>query len=98
MGPLVAATDEERVARPAHLQQAEGDFDPLSLDTSAARAFGRVGAAPRRSGPKMRARACDEMIAATALAHQLPVYTCSPDDFAGIDGLDVVAVPVPGKK
>ena len=35
------------------------------------------------------------MIAATALAHALPVYTCNPADFAGIDGLDVGAVPVP---
>jgi hypothetical protein len=35
------------------------------------------------------------MIAATALANGLPLYTCNPKDFAGIDGLTVVAVPVP---
>jgi predicted nucleic acid-binding protein len=35
------------------------------------------------------------MIAATALAHALPLYTCNPGDFAGIEGLDVVTVPVP---
>ena len=35
------------------------------------------------------------MIAATALAHGLPVYTCNPDDFLGIDELEVVVVPVP---
>ncbi len=35
------------------------------------------------------------MIAAIALANDLPVYTCNPDDFVGIDGLSVVAVPVP---
>jgi predicted nucleic acid-binding protein len=35
------------------------------------------------------------MIAATALANDLPLYTCNPVDFAGIDGLDVTAVPVP---
>jgi tRNA(fMet)-specific endonuclease VapC len=34
-------------------------------------------------------------IAATALANDLPVYTCNPDDFSGIDDLDVIAVPVP---
>jgi hypothetical protein len=28
-------------------------------------------------------------------ANDLPVYTCHPDDFSGIDGLEVVAVPVP---
>jgi len=98
VGPLVAATDEERVARQAHLQQAEADFDPLPFDARAARSFGRVAAALRRSGRKTRARTYDAMIAATALAHQLPVYTCNPDDFTGIDGLDVVAVPVPGVK
>jgi predicted nucleic acid-binding protein len=35
------------------------------------------------------------MIAATALAHSLPVYTCNPSDFSGIDGLTVMPVPVP---
>lgn len=35
------------------------------------------------------------MIAATALANDLPVYTCNPTDFSDIDGLDVIAVPVP---
>ena len=44
----------------------------------------------------MKPRAYDVMIAATALANGLPLYTCNPKDFAGIDGLTVVAVPVPG--
>jgi predicted nucleic acid-binding protein len=35
------------------------------------------------------------MIAATALADDLPVYTCNPTDFSGIDGLEVIAVSVP---
>jgi predicted nucleic acid-binding protein len=35
------------------------------------------------------------MIAATALALDLPVHTCNPKDFGGIDGLEVVAVPHP---
>ncbi len=95
VGPLVAATDRERAARQAHLQQAESDFDALPFDASAARAFGRVAASLRQSGRKTAARSYDAMIAATALAHALPVYTCNPDDFAGIDGLEVMAVPVP---
>lgn len=95
VGPLVASTDAERAARQAHLQQAEADFDPLPFDAQAARAFGRVAASLRRSGRKVNARAYDAMIAATALANGLPVYTCNPNDFAGIEGLDVVSVPVP---
>lgn len=94
VGPLIAATEEERVARQAHVQQAEADFDPLPFDASSARAFGRVAASLRRAGRKSAARAYDAMIAATALAHSLPVYTCNPDDFSGIEGLDVVSVPV----
>lgn len=95
VGPLVATSDEERAARQAHLQQAEADFEPLPFDARAARTFGHVAASLRRAGRKARARAYDAMIAATALAHDLPVYTCNPDDFAGIDGLDVVPVAVP---
>jgi len=95
VGPLVAEGQSETAARQAHLQQAEADFSPLPFDADAARAFGRVAAALRSSGRKATARTYDAMIAATALANELPVYTCNPDDFAGIDGLDVVPVPVP---
>ena len=95
VGPLVAGDELERAARQAHLQQAEADFDPIPFDVSAARAFGRVAASLRRSGRKPAARAYDAMIAATAVAHDLPVYTCNPADFAGIEALDVVAVPRP---
>jgi tRNA(fMet)-specific endonuclease VapC len=96
VGPLVAADEGERARRQAHLQQAEADFVPLPFDAAAARAFGGVASSLRRSGRKTAARAYDAMIAATALANGLPVYTCNPGDFDGIDGLEVVAVPVPG--
>jgi hypothetical protein len=95
VGPLVARDEPERAARQAHLQQAESDFDPLPFDAAAARAFGQVAASLRRAGRKPAARAYDAMIAATALAVGLPLYTCNPDDFAGIDGLHVIHVPTP---
>jgi tRNA(fMet)-specific endonuclease VapC len=95
VGPLVARSDQERAARQAHLQQAETDFDAIPFDAAAARAFGQVAASLRRSGRKTAARAYDAMIAATAVANGLPVYTCNPSDFAGIDGLNVVAIPHP---
>ena len=95
VGPLVAGSEEERVARQAHLQQAEVDFEPLPFDAAAARAFGGVAASLRRSGRKTAARAYYAMIAAVAVANDLALYTCNPDDFAGIDGLSVIPVPHP---
>ncbi len=95
VGPLVASSDAQRAARLAQLQQAEADFDPLPFDADAARAFGQVAASMRRSGRKASARAYDAMIAAIALANGLPLYTSNAQDFAGIEGLTVVAIPHP---
>ncbi len=95
VGPLVATTERERAARQAHLQQAEADFEPISFGAAAARAFGQVAAELRRSGRKTSARAYDALIAATAIANGLPLYTVNPDDYVGIGGLKVVAVAHP---
>jgi tRNA(fMet)-specific endonuclease VapC len=95
VGPLVTRHDDERARRQAHLQQAEADFVPLPFDAEAARAFGSVAASLRNSGRKAKARDYDAMIAAIAIANDLPVYTCNPRAFDGIDRLKVVAVPVP---
>ena len=98
VGPLVAKDEHERAARQARLQQAEADFEPLPFDAQAARSFGSVAASLRRSGRKVQARAFDAMIAATAIANDLPVYTVNPTDFAGIVGLDLRAVPHPEER
>ena len=95
VGPLVATSERERANRQAVLQQAEADFDPLPFDAAAARAFGRVAAALRRTGRKPQARAYDAMIAAVAVARSLPLYTSNPNDFHSIDGLTVIPVPLP---
>jgi tRNA(fMet)-specific endonuclease VapC len=94
VGPLVTDDDRERAARQAHLQQAETDFDPIPFDAPAARAFGRVAASLRKAGRKPAARAYDAMIAAIAIANALPLFTCNPKNFAGIEELVVVPVPV----
>jgi tRNA(fMet)-specific endonuclease VapC len=94
VGPLVAS-GAERARRLARLQKAESDFDPLPFDADAARAFGTVASSHRRRGRKTSSRAYDAMIAAVALANGLPLYTCNPRDFEGIDGLEVVAVEAP---
>ena len=69
-------------------------FDPLPVDADVARAYGRVYAMVAASGRKARGRrTVDLLIAATALAANLPLYTRNPDDFAGLsDLLDVVPI------
>lgn len=89
VGPLVATTAQERGARQAVLQQAEADFQPLPFDADAARAFGRVAASLRAGGRKVKACSYDAMIAATAIANDLPLFTVNPNDFSGIDELDL---------
>jgi hypothetical protein len=95
VGPLVARDDVDRAARQAQLQQAEADFDPIPFDAAAARSFGRVAAELREAGRKPQARAYDALIAATALANDLPLFTVNPGDFAGIAALVLVDIPHP---
>jgi tRNA(fMet)-specific endonuclease VapC len=95
VGPHVARTARERVARQAHLQQAESDFEAIPFGPEAGRAFGRVAASLRAAGRKPKARAYDALVAASALAEDVPIYSCNPDDFEGIEGLVVRAVPHP---
>jgi hypothetical protein len=97
VGPLVATEVAERASRIAQVQQAEADFQPIPFDAAAARAFGPVAADLRASGRKTTARAFDAMIAAIAVANGLPLYTCNASDFAGIGGLEVVAVAHPDR-
>lgn len=97
VGPLVAADPTESAARQAHLQQAENDFDAIPFDAAAARAFGTIAAGLRSAGRKRAARAYDALIAATAIANSLPLYTCNPDDFNAIAALDVRPVPHPDR-
>jgi len=95
VGPHVARDDSERSARQQHLQQAESDFDVIPFDADCARAFGGVAAALRSSGRKPAARAYDALIAASAIAHAIPLYTCNSEDFTGIPRLDLRPVDHP---
>lgn len=86
----------ERARRLDVLQRAENEFDPIPFDAEAARIYGRVCAAVVSAGRKPRRRIADLMIAATAIAEGLPLFTTNPDDFRGLDDLlTVVAVARP---
>jgi predicted nucleic acid-binding protein len=93
-GPHVDTDPQERARRQDRLQRVEATFDVFPFDAAAARAYGRVYATVLAAGRKARGRrALDLLIAATALAAELPLYTRNPDDFDGLDGLvEVVAV------
>ena len=94
-GPHATDDPAERARRQDRLQRAESTFDPLSFDADAARAYGRIYASVIAAGRKARGRrAVDLLIAATALAHDLPIYTRNPDDFVHLDGVRIVSVGI----
>lgn len=84
----VAEYDEhvERARRIDVLQRAENEFDPIPFDAESARIYGRMTASLAGIGRTPRRRAADLMIAATAAAEGLPLYTTNPDDFKGLEG------------
>ena len=93
-GPHATADPAERARRQDRLQRAEATFEAIPVDAAVARAYGRIYAAVAAAGRKARGRrAFDLLIAATALAAGLPLYTRNPADFAELSGLvEVVAV------
>jgi predicted nucleic acid-binding protein len=87
-GPVSATDDLERARRLERLQRAEATFECLSFDPMCARAYGRIYASVVAIGRKPRGpRTVDLMIAATALAHELPLYTLKAADLRGLEDL-----------
>jgi predicted nucleic acid-binding protein len=93
-GPHATDDPAERASRQERLQRVEATFDAIPFDSAAARAYGRVYAEVAAARRKARGRrAIDLLIAATAVAAQLPLYTRNPLDFEGLSGvLEVIAV------
>ena len=92
-GPHATTDPVERARRQDRVQRAEATFEPVPVDAAVARAYGRVYAAVAEAGRKARGRrALDLLIAATALAAGLPLYTRNPDDFGDLGNLLEVVV------
>jgi hypothetical protein len=89
-GPHATDDEEERARRQDRLQWAAATWDPLPLGGEAARAYGRVFAAARAAGRSSRGRLADLLLASTAAAEGLDLYTRNPADFSGLD--DIVNV------
>ncbi len=86
-GPQLAANAVEAAKRQARLQEVESVLEPIPFDAAAARSYGLIVAAVVREGRKPRSRFADLLIAATAHASRLDLYTRNGDDFAGLEGL-----------
>lgn len=92
-GPHLAAIPAEAAKRQARLQEVEAKLEPLPFDGTAVRSYGLVVAAVVREGRKPRSRLADLLIAATAHANGLDLYTRNSDDFAGLEDLvHVIAI------
>ena len=96
-GPHATPDPDERARRQDRLQRTEATFESIPVDGAVARAYGRIYAGVATAGRKARGRrAFDLLIAATALAAELPLYTRNPGDFRELEALiEVVPVPTP---
>jgi predicted nucleic acid-binding protein len=92
-GPHATQDADERARRQDRLQWAGSTWDPLPFDAEAARAYGRMFAAARAAGQTSRARLADLLIASTAAANSLPLYTRNPSDFDALKSM-IKLVPV----
>jgi predicted nucleic acid-binding protein len=86
-GPHATEDRNERARRQDRLQWASSTWDPLPFDAEAARVYGRMFAAARAAGQSSRSRLADLLIAATATANSLPLYTRNPADFAALKAI-----------
>jgi len=85
--PHATENPDERARRQDRLQWATATWDPLPFDEESARMYGRVFAATRAAGQSSRARLADLLIASTAAANGLPLYTRNPSDFGALIGM-----------
>ena len=89
VGVLLAPAPKVRAQRLRTLARVERAFDPLPVDDSVARAFAEIVADARRR--RRQPRVVDALIAATAVANDLPLYS-QDRDFALMPGVELVLV------
>jgi|ERR671922_2885670 predicted nucleic acid-binding protein len=82
--PHATESKDERARRQDRLQWATSTWDPLPFDAECARLYGRMFAAARAAGHSSRARLADLLVASTAAANGLPLYTRNASDFVAL--------------
>lgn len=95
VGELAYGVDRgaDRGERAARLRRVVHDYEILPFGVEEAKLYGVLATLVRAAGRNPRPRRLDLQIAATAAAARVPLLTCNPDDFAGIERLvDVVAI------
>ncbi len=83
-GPLMTDDPAERAIRQQRLLDINSTYEPLPVDEDVATAFGAVVAAAHRSGQHSRRRQLDLLIAASAVAHDLPLATRHAEHLLGL--------------
>jgi predicted nucleic acid-binding protein len=92
-GPHLATTPAEAAKRQSRLQEVESRLEPIPFEASAARSYGLIVSAVVAGGRKPRSRFADLLIAATAHANQVDLYTRNGYDFTGLEEfVNVVAI------
>jgi predicted nucleic acid-binding protein len=84
-GPHLAADPVEAARRQARLQEVESMLEPIPFDGATVRSYGLIVAAVVGEGRTPRSRFADLLIAATAHANQLDLYTRNAVDFTGLE-------------
>jgi hypothetical protein len=95
-GPHATKDEQERARRQDRLQWAAATWDAIPFDVEAARTYGRIFAATRAAGRSSRTRLADLLIASTAAANGLQLYTRNPADFAGLEQIVTIVAVWPG--
>jgi predicted nucleic acid-binding protein len=92
-GVHLAHDDQARRGRIRRLTEIEARFDPLPIDAPVARSYGALAHGVVSAGRQPRRRIMDLLIAATAHAHGLPLFTRNAEDLVGLeDEIDIRVV------
>ena len=89
VGVLLASSPRTRAQRLRTLARVERTFDPLPVDAAVSRVFAEIVADARRK--RRHPRIVDALIGATAVVHDLPLYS-QDRDFELMPGVDLVLI------
>lgn len=92
-GVLVTDDATVRAARLQRLALVERSLEPLPVDDAVARSYGILAAAVAQQGRQPRRRVFDLLIAATAHAREVRLYTHNPADLRGLEQLVDISTP-----